>query len=105
MKITSIETFPVRTIGDGAWMFCAVRTDNGLTGYGEFGTGLFKRGLPGLVQDLGRTLIGKDPRSVDKHFMDMYRLTRSSSGGATAMAIAGIELALWDVKGLSLIHI
>ena len=99
MKITSIETFPVRSIGDGAWMFCAVRTDNGLTGYGEFGTGLFKKGLPGLVQDLGRTLIGKDPRSVDKHFMDMYRLTRSSSGGATAMAIAGIELALWDVKG------
>ena len=29
----------------------------------------------------------------------MYRNTRSSSGGATAMAIAGIELALWDIKG------
>ena len=99
MRITGIETFPVKTIGDGAWMFCAVRTDSGLTGYGEFGTGLFKRGLPGLVQDIGAILIGKDPRPVDKHFMDMYRLTRSSSGGATAMAIAGIELALWDLKG------
>ena len=44
-------------------------------------------------------MLGKDPRAVDKHFMDMYRLTRSSSGGATAMAIAGIELALWDLKG------
>jgi len=80
-------------------MFCAVRTDSGLTGYGEFGTGLFKKGLPGLVQDIAETLIGKDPRPVDKHFLDMYRLTRSSSGGATAMAIAGIELALWDIKG------
>ena len=99
MKITNIETFPVKTIGDGVWMFSAIRTDSGLTGYGEFGTGLFRRGLPGLVQDIGETLIGKDPRAVDKHFMDMYRLTRSSSGGATAMAIAGIELALWDLKG------
>ena len=99
MKITSIETFPVKTIGDGAWIFSAVRTDSGLTGYGEFGTGLFKRGLPALVQDIGESLLGKDPRAVDKHFMDMYRLTRSSSGGATAMAIAGIELALWDLKG------
>ena len=99
MKITNIETFPVKTIGNGAWMFCAIRTDNGLTGYGEFGTGLFKRGLPALVMDIGETLIGKDPRAVDKHFMDMYRLTRSASGGATAMAIAGIELALWDIKG------
>jgi len=99
MKITSIETFPVKTIGDGAWIFSAVRTDSGLTGYGEFGTGLFKRGLPALVQDIGESLLGKDPRAVDKHFMDMYRLTRSSSGGATGMAIAGIELALWDLKG------
>ena len=58
MKITSIETFPVKTIGDGAWIFSAVRTDSGLTGYGEFGTGLFKRGLPALVLDIGESLLG-----------------------------------------------
>lgn len=99
MKITSIETFQVRTILDHPWLFCAIRTDSGVTGYSEFGTGLFHKGLPALVQDIGGHLIGKDPRPADKHYMDMYRLTRSSSGGATAMAIAGIELALWDIKG------
>ena len=99
MKIRSIETFSVKALGNNPWLFCAIRTDEGITGYGEFGSGLFHRGLPGLIQDIGSFLVGKDPRPVDKHYMDMYRLTRSSSGGATSMAIAGIELALWDLKG------
>ena len=99
MKITKIDTFVVKSIQDLVWIFCAIRTDTGITGYSEFGTGVFKKGLPGLVQYIGSALIGKDPRPVDRLYMDMYRRTRSSSGGATAMAIAGLELALWDIKG------
>ena len=102
MKIRAIETFLVRNIGRGPWLFCAIRTDEGITGYGEYGSGTLYRGLPGLVEDLGRSLIGEDPRPVDKLYMDMYRRTRSESGGATTMAIAGIELALWDIKGKAL---
>ncbi len=99
MKITAIETFKVRTIGRMPWLFCAIRTDEGITGYSEFGSGALHMGITGLVEDLGRRLIGQDPLPVDKLYMDMYRWTRSEAGGATAMAIAGIELALWDVKG------
>ena len=99
MKITAIENFAVRSFGASPWLFCAIRTDEGITGYSEYGMGLFVRGLPALVEDIGETLIGRDPRPVDKLWMDMYRNTRSASGGATAMAIAGIELALWDIKG------
>ncbi|MDA1257599.1 MAG: mandelate racemase/muconate lactonizing enzyme family protein [Chloroflexi bacterium] len=99
MKITAIDTFAVKSGGWGAWLFCAVRTDEGVTGYSQFGEGQFWRGLPGIVADLSGWLIGKDPDPVEKFYMDMYRQTRSSSGGATAMAIAGIELALWDIKG------
>jgi galactonate dehydratase len=73
MKIRSIETFSVKALGNNPWLFCAIRTDEGITGYGEFGSGLFHRGLPGLIQDIGSFLIGKDPRPVDKHYMDMYR--------------------------------
>ena len=99
MKITAIENFVVRGLGRNPWLFCAIRTDEGITGYSEYGEGRITRGLPALVQDLGESLIGQDPLPVDKLYMDMYRHTRSNSGGATAMAIAAIELALWDIKG------
>ncbi|MEE8042571.1 MAG: mandelate racemase/muconate lactonizing enzyme family protein [Pseudomonadales bacterium] len=98
MKVTEVEVF---VVGQGRpWLYCAARTDEGITGYGEFGTGEFPRGLPGLLEDLAHGfVIGKDPTPVDKIALDMYRATRQSSYGATQMAIAGLELALWDIKG------
>ncbi len=102
MKITAIETFAVKGVGWHPWLFCAVRTDEGITGYSEFGEGYLALGLPGLVRDLGEALIGQDPSPVEKYYFDMYRRSRSMSGGAVAMAIAGIELALWDIKGKGL---
>ena len=98
MKVTGIDTFLVKSLGR-PWMYCAVRTDEGITGYSEFGVGDLAKGLQGLVEDLSRHIIGKDPRSVEQHYTNMVRLSRSAYGGATWMAIAGIELALWDVKG------
>ena len=99
MKITAIDNFLVKSFGASPWLYCAIRTDAGITGYSEYGTGAFAKGLPALAEDIGATLIGEDPLPVDKLWMDMYRHTRSASGGATAMAIAGLELALWDIKG------
>src|SRR5262245_49869159 len=54
MKITAIETFVVNSgfKPPRPWHFCASRTDEGLTGYSEFG-GRDSRVLVGLVQDLG----------------------------------------------------
>ncbi|NKB69469.1 MAG: mandelate racemase/muconate lactonizing enzyme family protein [Candidatus Latescibacteria bacterium] len=97
MKITAVETFVV----DGGlrpWTYVAIRTDAGLTGYGEFGEG-FPRGMVGLIQDLAPLLIGKDPGPVEKLYMDMYRMGRAVPGGPLGHAIAGLELALWDIKG------
>jgi L-alanine-DL-glutamate epimerase-like enolase superfamily enzyme len=104
MKITEIETFVVNTgfKPPRPWHFCAIRTDEGLTGYSEFGSEGLTRGLVGLVQDLGARLIGKDPSAVEKHYLDMYRAVRQAPYGATQQAIAGIELALWDLAGKSL---
>lgn len=101
MKITKIEVF---TVDSGfnpprIWMFCAIRTDEGITGYSEFGNAGITRGLLGLVQDIGAHLIGKDPTAVEKNYVDMYRRHRAEPYGATQMAIAGIELALWDIAG------
>ena len=98
MKVTGIDTFLVKSL-TRPWLYCAVRTDEGITGYSEFGVGDLAKGLTGLVEDLSRHIIGKDPRSVEQHYTNMVRSSRSAFGGATWMAIAGIELALWDVKG------
>jgi L-alanine-DL-glutamate epimerase-like enolase superfamily enzyme len=55
--------------------------------------------MVGLVEDLSSLVIGKDPGAVEKIYLDLYRATRSAPHGATGMAIAGLELALWDIKG------
>ena len=104
MKITGIETFVVNTgfKPHRPWHFCAIRTDEGITGYSEFGSDGLTRGLVGLVQDLGLRLIGKDPTAVEKHYLDLYRAVRQASFGATQQALAGIELALWDIAGKAL---
>lgn len=104
VKITQIETLAVETgfRPPRPWLFCAIRTDQGLTGYSEFGCDGITRGLIGLVQDLGQRLLGRDPTAVEKHTVDLYRYARQAAYGATQMAIAGLELALWDLAGKAL---
>jgi galactonate dehydratase len=98
MKVTSIETFVVKGL-TRPWLFCAIHTDEGITGYSEFGQGQMANGMCGLVEDLSALIIGKDPRPVERHYINMARAVQSAYGGATWQAMAGIELALWDIKG------
>ena len=99
MKVTAIEVFSREV----AWETLAVlRGPNGRRNHGLLGIRHRRpwvKGLTGLVEDLSRHIIGKDPRSVEQHYTNMVRSSRSAYGGATWMGIAGIELALWDVKG------
>ena len=101
MKVTGIETFVVKGL-TRPWLFCAIRTDDGITGYSEFGQGQMAKGMRGLVEDLSAMIVGKDPRPVERHYINMVRAVQSAYGGATWQAIAGIELALWDIKGKAL---
>ena len=101
MKITDIEIFVVDG-GRRPWLFSAVRTDEGITGYGEFGSGVAAHSLVGLVEDLRPLIIGQDPEAVEKLYFDLYRNLRAMPGGIAQMGIAGIELACWDIKGKAL---
>ncbi|MQG03619.1 MAG: mandelate racemase/muconate lactonizing enzyme family protein, partial [SAR202 cluster bacterium] len=64
MKITDIDIFVVDG-GRRPWLFSAVRTDAGITGYGEFGSGNVAHSLVGLIKDIKPLLIGKDPTAVE----------------------------------------
>ena len=101
MKITNIETFVVDA-GWRPWIFVKVQTDEGVTGYGECSDGRNPLGIVGTIEDLKPLLIGKDPGAYEMRFWDMIRGTRQSPGGIAAKGIAGIELALIDIKAKAL---
>ena len=101
MKITAIDTFVVDA-GWRAWLFVAVRTDEGVTGYGECSDPRMPFSVEGTVHELASLLIGGDPLPVAARYWDLYRPARQSPGGVAAKAIAGIELALWDIRAKTL---
>ena len=101
MKITGIDTFVVDA-GWRPWQYVAVRTDEGITGYGECSDGRNPYGVVETAKEFEVILLGQDPRAVEARYWDMYRMGRQSPGGIAAKAIAGIDLALWDIKGKAL---
>ena len=101
MRISSIETFVVDA-GWRPWIFVKVKTDEGVTGYGECSDARSPNGVVGVIEDLKPALIGQDPRAFEMRFWDMLRRTRQSPGGIAAKAVAGVELALIDIKAKAL---
>ncbi len=102
MKITNVEAL----LCDGGWwpwIFIKVQTDEGIVGYGECSDNRVNPyGIVGCVEDLKPLLVGADPSAVEALYWQMYRLTRPNLGGVVQKAIAGIEIALWDIKAKAL---
>jgi galactonate dehydratase len=101
MKISNIETFVVDA-GWRPWIFVKIETGEGVTGYGECSEGRNPQAVVGAVEDFKPLLVGRDPRPYEMRFWDMIRGSRQSPGGIAAKAIAGIELALIDIKAKAL---
>lgn len=101
MKITEITTYVVDA-GWRPWVFVQIETDQGITGFGECSDGRNPRAVIGAIEDVKPLLIGRDPRAYEMRFWDMIRGTRQSPGGIAAKGIAGIELALVDIKAKAL---
>jgi galactonate dehydratase len=101
VKIDRVETFHCAA-GWRPWTFVKVTTDDGLVGWGECSDGRNPHGVAGSVRDYVGVLVGQDPRAVERLYWDMYRVARQNLGGVTHKAIAGVELALWDLKARAL---
>ena len=101
MKIKQIDTFVVDA-GWRPWQFVAVRTDMGISGYGECSDGRMPYSVVSTANEFEAILLNQDPCAVEARYWDMYRMARHNPGGIAAKAIAGIELALWDIKAESL---
>jgi len=83
------------------WVFVKVTTDQpGLLGWGEATLEWHTRGVVGAIEDLSTLLVGEDPRRVEYLWQMMYRQHFWHGNGIVrATAIAGIDLALWDILG------
>ena len=101
MKIARIQSF-LCDAGWRPWIFVKVETDDGLVGWGECSDGRNPHGVVGRVRDYEPVLLGQDPRAVERLYWDMHAVSRQNLGGVSHKAMAGIELALWDLKAKAL---
>ncbi|GLQ98089.1 galactonate dehydratase [Dyella mobilis] len=95
MKITRLTTFLVPP----RWLFLRIDTDAGISGWGEPVVEGRAHTVAAAVEELSDYLIGKDPRHIEDHWNVMYRGGFYRGGPILMSAIAGIDQALWDIKG------
>jgi len=98
MKITNFRLYAVKP----RWLFLAIDTDQGLTGWGEPVIEGRAHSVAAAVEELSSYLIGKDPRHINDHWQTLYRGGFYRGGPILMSAIAGIDQALWDIKGKDL---
>ncbi|QWP76964.1 galactonate dehydratase [Lysobacter sp. K5869] len=98
MKITRLSTYRVAP----RWMFLKIETDEGLVGWGEPVVEGRARTVEAAVAELGEALIGQDPARINDHWQTLYRGGFYRGGAVFMSAIAGIDQALWDLKGKAL---
>src|SRR3982751_679446 len=95
MKIKSFELFRVPP----RWLFLKIETDEGISGWGEPVIEGRAATVEAAVKELMENISGKDPMNIEDHWNLMYRSGFYRGGPILMSAIAGIDQALWDIKG------
>src|ERR1700712_1795265 len=95
MKITQIELFTVPP----RWLFVKVSTDEGISGWGEPVVEGHASTVAAAVREMDYLLIGADPDRIEDLWQVLYRARFYRGGPVMMSAIAGINQALWDIKG------
>lgn len=98
MKITKLTTYMVPP----RWLFLKIDTDEGISGWGEPVLEGRASTVAAAVEELSDYLIGQDPRNIEDLWTVMYRGGFYRGGGIMMSALAGIDQALWDIKGKAL---
>lgn len=95
MKITAITLYHVKP----RWQFIAIDTDEGITGWGEAVLEGRAETVAAAVNELHGYLLGKNPLDINKHWQIIYASSFYRGGPILMSALAGIDQALWDIKG------
>ena len=95
VKISEVKTF----LMPGA-IFVKVTTDSGLSGWGECAEDNTAVMETFIHNGIKRQVLGSDPFDIEPIWDRMfYRNHDLGPGGSLANAIAGVDIALWDLKG------
>ena len=95
MKITNLNLYLVRP----RWCFLEMETDEGITGWGEPVLEGHCDAVKACVEEMKPYIIGQDPGRIEDLWSTIYRAGFYRGGGVLMSAIAGIDQALWDIKG------
>ena len=95
MKITNLNLYLVRP----RWCFLEMETDEGITGWGEPVLEGHCDAVKACVEEMKPYLIGQDPGRIEDLWSTIYRAGFYRGGGVLMSAMAGIDQALWDIKG------
>lgn len=98
MKIKKVNTYLVRP----RWCMVEVITDGGLSGWGEAVIEGKAATVSACVKEMEEYLIGKNPCNIEDAWNLLYRAAFYRGGPIIMSAIAGIDQALWDIKGKTL---
>ncbi len=118
MKITAITAVPISfrlpegktvTMGVGSTtkrdaIVVRVQTDQGITGYGEAHPGRSPGAIVSLIHStIAPMLVGMEATDTVGAWQRVHRMQLSSHGvgSGAALAISGIDMALWDIRGKS----
>src|SRR5438094_3935665 len=95
MKIGRIETFYVPP----RWLFVRVESEDGATGWGEASLEGHAEAVDGAFEAIRDRFIGHDPSRIEDIWQIAYRGGFYRGGPVLLSALAGLDQALWDLKG------
>lgn len=106
LKIRSVVPWLVTVrSGWGEYLFVELRTEEGLTGWGEVTTTtkVANRVVADAIRQVEALLVGEDASRIELIWHKIFRsFTYMGSRGATSHLISGIDIALWDLRGQEL---
>jgi galactonate dehydratase len=95
MRITAVETFVL----SNRHALVKVSTDEGVAGWGECTLENWVRTVTAAVDRMAEHLLGADPRGITRLWQAIARGGFYRGGPVLSSAVAGLDQALWDIKG------
>jgi L-alanine-DL-glutamate epimerase-like enolase superfamily enzyme len=106
MKLTDLDIIvtapPAPGWGGRYWILVKVKTDTGITGWGEcYASSVGPDAMRAVITDVfERHMQGENPENIEKMFRRVYSSGFTQRPDLTVMgAFSGLEIACWDILG------